>query len=70
MAKMMPKPNRLGNLVQALCAIILGNLAYFFLGPLFHLPRHRLFQFDLGTVVDFFFCLVAYGLIRTARRWK
>jgi len=32
--------------------------------------HHRLFQPDLGLVVDFWFCLVAYGLIRTARRWK
>jgi hypothetical protein len=32
--------------------------------------RHRLFQPDLGLVVDFWFCLVAYGLIRTARKWK
>jgi hypothetical protein len=59
------------NFIQALCAIILGNVAYFLLAPA--LPpaaHHRLFQFDLGLVVDFWFCLVAYGLIRTARRWK
>jgi hypothetical protein len=24
----------------------------------------------LGMVVDFWFCLVAYGLIRTARKWR
>ena len=64
------KPSVLVNLIEALCAIILGNLAYFFLGPLFHLPRHTPFQFDWGLVVDFWFCAVAYGLIRTARRWK
>jgi hypothetical protein len=58
------------NLIQALCAIILGNVAYFFLGPMFHLPRHRPFQMDWGLVVDFWFCGVAYGLIRSARRWK
>jgi len=58
------------NLVQALLAIILGNVAYFFLGPMFHLPRHRPFQMDWGLVVDFWFCVVAYGLIRSARRWK
>jgi hypothetical protein len=68
--KPVSKPSVLVNLLQALCAIIMGNLAYFFLEPLFRLPRHRLFQFDLGTVADFFLCLVAYGLIRTARRWK
>lgn len=58
------------NLVQALCAIILGNVAYFVCGPWLHLPRHRPFQLDAGLVVDFWFCLVAYGLIRTARKWK
>jgi hypothetical protein len=32
--------------------------------------RHHRFHLDLGTVVDFWFCLVAYGLIRTARKWR
>jgi hypothetical protein len=64
------KPSVLVNLIQALCAIILGNVAYFFLAPAFHLPRHQAFQPDWGLVVDFWFCVVAYGLIRTARRWK
>jgi hypothetical protein len=70
--KMTPvsKPSVRINLLQALCAIILGNLAYFFLAPSLPLPRHRPFQLDLGLVVDFWFCVVAYGLIRTARRWK
>jgi len=58
------------NLIQALFAIILGNLAYFFLAPALHLPRHRPFQLDVGLLVDFWFCAAAYGLIRTARRWK
>ena len=58
------------NLFQALCAIILGNVAYFLLAPSLPVPRHRPFQLDAGLVVDFFFCVVAYGLIRTARRWK
>jgi hypothetical protein len=68
--KPVSKPSVLVNLIQALCAIVLGNVAYFFLGPSFHLPRHRPFQLDWGLVVDFWFCAVAYGLIRTARRWK
>jgi hypothetical protein len=58
------------NLVQSLSAIILGNVAYFLLAPSLPLPRHRPFQLDAGLVVDFFFCVVAYGLIRTARKWK
>jgi hypothetical protein len=58
------------NLIQALCAIMLGNVAYFFLAPSLPLPRHRPFQLDIGLLVDFWFCVVAYGLIRTARSWK
>ena len=58
----------LANLLQALLAIILGNVAYFFLGAHLPLPRHRPFQADSGLLVDFFICLVFYGLIRKARR--
>ena len=64
------KSSMLLNLIQALCAIILGNVVYFFLARTFHLPWHRPFQLDWGLVIDFWFCAVAYGLIRTARRWK
>jgi len=59
------------DLLQALLAIILGNLAYFLLMPsLPPMAQHHRFRLDIGTVVDFWFCLVAYGLIRTARRWR
>jgi len=59
------------NLLQALIAIILGNVVYFLLlSSLPPVARHRPFHFDLGMAVDFWFCLVAYGLIRTARRWR
>lgn len=67
----MSKPSVMVNLLQALLAIVLGNVAYLVLQP--YLPaaaRHHRFHVDLGTVVDFWFCLVAYGLIRTARRWR
>jgi hypothetical protein len=64
------KPSVLLNLIQAFCAIVLGNAAYFLLAPSLPLPRHRPFQLDVGLIVDFWFCVVAYGLIRTARRWK
>jgi len=59
------------NFIQALAAIILGNVVYFLLEP--SLPRiaqHQLFRPDLGMLIDFWFCLVAYGLIRTARKWR
>lgn len=67
----MSKPSMAMNFLQALLAIILGNLAYFALVP--SLPpaaRHHPTHLDLGMLIDFWFCLVAYGLIRTARRWK
>ena len=66
-----PKASVLVNFIQALAAIVLGNVAYFILAPSFPLAvRHRPFQPDLGMLVDFWFCLVAYGLIRTARKWR
>jgi len=59
------------NFLQALLAIVLGNVAYFLLMPsLPAVAQHHRFHVDVGTVVDFWFCLVAYGLIRTARKWK
>ena len=65
------KPSVLVNLLQALLAIILGNVVYFLLMPsLPPVARHHRFHVDLGTLVDFWFCVVAYGLIRTARRWR
>ncbi len=67
----MSKQSVLVNFVQALAAVVLGNIAYFLLAPAFppvahHQPKHL----DLGMLLDFWLCLVAYGLIRTARRWK
>jgi hypothetical protein len=59
------------NFVQSLLAVLLGNAAYYVLLP--SLPqsaRHRRFQMDLGLVVDFWFCLVAFGLIKTAQWWR
>lgn len=67
----MSKPSVAVNLIQALAAIILGNVAYFLLAPSFPpVARHHPFLPDLGLLIDFWMCLVAYGLIRTARRWR
>ena len=67
----MSKPSVLTNFnfLQALLAIILGNLVYFALLPA--LPpyfRHHRFQIDFGTLVDFSFCVVIYLLIRNIRK--
>jgi len=65
------KPSVLMNFLQALLAIILGNIVYFLLVPsLPPIARHHPYRIDLGTLIDFWFCLVAYGLIRTARKWR
>lgn len=65
------KPSVLVNFVQSLLAVLLGNAAYFVLMPsLPPVARHKLFQLDLGLVVDFWFCVVAFGLIRTAQWWR
>jgi len=59
------------NFVQALAAVLLGNVGYLLLSPYLPLSaRHRPFRFDLGMLVDFWFCLVAFGVIRTARAWS
>ncbi len=67
----MSKPSVLVNFLETLVAIILGNVVYFVLAPsLPPVARHHRFHLDLGMVLDFWFCLVAYGLIRTARKWR
>ena len=68
---MVSKPSVLVNFLQALLSVILGNVVYFALAPsLPMVARHHRFHLDLGMLIDFWFCLVAYGLIRTARRWR
>jgi hypothetical protein len=47
-----------------LVAIILGNALYFALNP--YLPeaaRHHTYKLDVGTLVDFWFCLLVFGLL-------
>ncbi len=54
----------LSKWLKFLVAILLGNALYFSLYP--HLPpaaRHRPFRLDLGTLVDFWLCLMVYGLL-------
>ena len=65
------KPSVMVNLLQAFLGVVLGNVVYFVLAPsLPPVARHRPLHLDLGMLVDFWFCLVAYGLIRTARKWR
>jgi hypothetical protein len=59
------------NFVHALVAVLGGNIAYFSLEK--YLParaHHMLFTLDLGVVVDFWFCLVIFGIIKTIARLR
>jgi len=58
------------RLIKQAVAVIAGNLLYFFvLMP--HLPpdaRHRPDRLDLGLIVDFWVCVVVYGIIELIDR--
>jgi hypothetical protein len=59
------------NFIHALAAVLAGNAAYFLLVR--YLPpgaRHVPFRIDLGLVVDFWLCLVAFGMIKTVAGWR
>ena len=52
------------KLIKTFVAVVLGNLLYFILAP--HLPpaaQHHSWNIDLGTMIDFWFCLAVYGVI-------
>jgi hypothetical protein len=51
--------------------VLVGNAAYFWLEK--YLPvraHHAPFKIDLGMVVDFWFCLVVFGVIKTVAGWR
>lgn len=57
------------NFVHALIAVLAGNAIYFLVMPTLPVPaRHVAFRFDLGLVVDFWFCLVVLGIVKTVAR--
>lgn len=60
------------RLLKQLIAVVTGSLLYFFvLMP--HLPlaaRHQPYRLDWGLVIDAWICLVLYGLIELAIRWR
>jgi hypothetical protein len=56
------------RLLRYLVIILLGNGLYYSLYP--HLPpgaRHQPFQIDWGIAVDFWFCLMVYGVLELAK---
>jgi hypothetical protein len=53
--------------IRWLVIILLGNGLYFVLYPYLPLAaRHQGFQVDLGTLVDFWFCLIVFGVFELA----
>ena len=60
-------------LLKQTIAVVGGNLFYFFL-LMPHLPpggRHQPDRLDLGLIVDFWICVVMYGLVELIdRRWR
>jgi hypothetical protein len=59
------------NFVQSLIAVLAGNALYFSVMP--HLPpaaRHVPPRLDLGVAVDFWFCLLIFGTIKTVAQWR
>ncbi len=67
-----PRARVLPNFVKSLIAVLAGNAVYFLVvDP--NLPanaQHRLFQFDLGLIIDAWICLIFFGLIELVLRWK
>jgi hypothetical protein len=59
------------NFWQSLIAVVVGNAIYFLLMPKLPLrARHSVDRLDLGLVVDFWICLVIYGLLELFKRWR
>jgi hypothetical protein len=54
--------------LRYLIIIVIGNALYFAALPYLPLAaRHRHFELDLGTLVDFWFCLVVFGIFELVR---
>jgi hypothetical protein len=59
------------NFWQSLIAVAAGNALYFiFMNDLPRRARHTPDHLDLGLVVDFWICLVFYGLLELIKRWR
>jgi uncharacterized membrane protein YraQ (UPF0718 family) len=59
------------NFWRSLAAVLLGNALYFACsGYLPPAARHNTAGFDLGLVVDFWFCLVVMGVLEFWYRHK
>ena len=53
---------------QSLIAVLAGNAIYFGIEPYLPPPaQHHIYQIDWGLAVDFWICLVCYGVLRLIR---
>ncbi|HXS97919.1 MAG TPA: hypothetical protein VN736_25140 [Candidatus Limnocylindrales bacterium] len=53
---------------RSLTAVVAGNLIYFSLEHLLPLKaQHQPYHIDLGLVIDFWVCLVCFGIVRLIR---
>jgi ABC-type uncharacterized transport system permease subunit len=62
----------LSNFLKSLVAVVAGNAIYFLIiMPLLPpIGRHGIDRLDLGLVIDFWVCVVVYGVIELAVRRK
>ncbi len=62
----MPMTRFSRNFLKSLAAVLLGNAIYFLLMPKLPLrAQHQYNRLDLGLIIDFWICVVIYGLIST-----
>lgn len=65
-----------GNFAKSLLAVVVGNLIYFVVMPWLPpaarhaVPRNGSYPLDLGLVIDFWVCVVVYGVIELYLRWR
>jgi hypothetical protein len=53
------------NFWRSLIAVLAGNAIYFGIqGILPPMVQHHLYKFDWGMAVDFWICMVCYGVVR------
>lgn len=53
------------NFWRSLIAVLAGNAIYFSIERFLPLrAQHQIYQFDWGLVVDFWICVVCWGLVR------
>jgi len=62
------KQGSVPRLWQSLVAVLAGNIIYFSAERFLPLrAQHQPYQIDWGLAVDFWMCLVCYGLVRLIR---